>query len=96
MTPPWLDQVLFDLQGLKPDQLSPWEREFLPSVSLQLAKHGRLTDPQLRSLKRMYSRLFPQANIKNFERFSEQEVRENERKRINLLNPLKDDDDCPF
>ncbi len=34
--PPWLDQVLFDLQepGL---QFSSWEAEFLPSISMQYA-----------------------------------------------------------
>ena len=59
MNPPWLDQVLFDLQSFVPAQLTDWERNFLPSVSLQVGRGQTLTTPQQLSLLRMYKRYFP-------------------------------------
>lgn len=36
-SPPWLDEVLFDLQGLERWRFAAWEREFIPSISRQYA-----------------------------------------------------------
>lgn len=37
-SPPWLDQVLFDLQDPEVSaKFSSWENEFLPSISTQYA-----------------------------------------------------------
>ncbi len=64
--PPWLDQVLFDLQepGL---QFSSWEAEFLPSISMQYANWKASTSKmafgtvrQREALRSMYQKHFPE------------------------------------
>lgn len=42
--PRWMDQVLFDLQDPAVSQkLSPWAREFIPSISMQYANWKQST-----------------------------------------------------
>lgn len=70
--PPWMDQVLFELQGLSVGSLTLWEREFLPSVSLQRGRGKNLTPAQLSSLLRMHKKFFPETDLTKYEPFSEE------------------------
>lgn len=80
--PRWMDQVLCDLQDpLAGKGFSSWEREFLPSISMQYAnwkasssKMPFGTPKQREALQVMYRRHYPEnyKNIGNFSPFDEE------------------------
>lgn len=64
--PPWVDHALFLLQGKRPEELTPWEYEFLPSISLQRGRGKLLTPAQVSALLRIHNRYFPATDIPSY------------------------------